>query len=179
MGSSQTRAWTHVSCIGVRILYHWATKEALSPPDGSTSSWPSHSHTIQTGPTLYPPHPHCALCILTLVSNFQHSQPFILSGLPLPPLLALREPWLISLHLSWVETFSSYSSYAPYATSGWGWGEASSLFGIIFVLSFNSNSYSFLLQTISVFEVGPSCDIFHQPFEVHSSTHRLPWWLRR
>ena len=114
-----------------------------------------------------------------LVSNFQHSQPFILSGLPLPPLLALREPWLISLHLSWVETFSSYSSYAPYATSGWGWGEASSLFGIIFVLSFNSNSYSFLLQTISVFEVGPSCDIFHQPFEVHSSTHRLPWWLRR
>ena len=28
-GSSQTRAQTHVSCIGRQILYHWATREAL------------------------------------------------------------------------------------------------------------------------------------------------------
>ena len=28
MGSSQIRDQTHVSCIGWRILYHWATKEA-------------------------------------------------------------------------------------------------------------------------------------------------------
>ena len=28
-GSSQTRDWTHVSCIGRRILYHWATWKAL------------------------------------------------------------------------------------------------------------------------------------------------------
>ena len=27
-GSSQHRDWTHVSCIGRRILYHWATREA-------------------------------------------------------------------------------------------------------------------------------------------------------
>ena len=128
MGSSQTRARTHVSCISVWILHHWATKEALSPPDGSTSSWPSHSHTIQTDPTLYAPHPHCALCILTFGQQLPTFSTFILSSLPLPPLLALREAWLISLHLSWVETFSSYSPYAPYATSGWGWGEASSLF---------------------------------------------------
>ena len=30
-GSSQTRALTHVSCIGRWILYHWATREALIP----------------------------------------------------------------------------------------------------------------------------------------------------
>ena len=29
-GSSQPRDWTHISCIGRRILHHWATKEALS-----------------------------------------------------------------------------------------------------------------------------------------------------
>ena len=29
MGSSQTRAWTHVPCIGRRILDHCATREAL------------------------------------------------------------------------------------------------------------------------------------------------------
>ena len=28
VGSSWTRAWTHVSCIGRWILYHWATREA-------------------------------------------------------------------------------------------------------------------------------------------------------
>ena len=26
-GSSQIRDWTHVSCIGRQILYHWATRE--------------------------------------------------------------------------------------------------------------------------------------------------------
>ena len=30
VGSSWTRDWTHVSCTGRRILYHWATREALS-----------------------------------------------------------------------------------------------------------------------------------------------------
>ena len=30
VGSSQSRDHTHVSCIGSRILYHWATNEALS-----------------------------------------------------------------------------------------------------------------------------------------------------
>ena len=29
-GSSQHRDWTHLSCIGRRILYHWATWEAQS-----------------------------------------------------------------------------------------------------------------------------------------------------
>ena len=29
VGSSQTRDQTHVSCIGWRILHHWATREAL------------------------------------------------------------------------------------------------------------------------------------------------------
>ena len=29
VGSSWTRARTHVSCIGRRILNHWATREAL------------------------------------------------------------------------------------------------------------------------------------------------------
>ena len=28
VGSSQTRDWTLVSCIGRRVLYHWATREA-------------------------------------------------------------------------------------------------------------------------------------------------------
>ena len=28
-GSSQPKDWTHVSCIGRQILYHWATKEAM------------------------------------------------------------------------------------------------------------------------------------------------------
>ena len=28
MGSSWMRDWTHVSCIGGQILYHWATREA-------------------------------------------------------------------------------------------------------------------------------------------------------
>ena len=28
-GSSQTRDWTRVSCIGRRILYHWATRKAV------------------------------------------------------------------------------------------------------------------------------------------------------
>ena len=27
-GSSQPRDWTHVSCIGTQILYHWAPREA-------------------------------------------------------------------------------------------------------------------------------------------------------
>ena len=27
-GSSQTRDWTHASCVGKWIIYHWATKEA-------------------------------------------------------------------------------------------------------------------------------------------------------
>ena len=27
-GSSQLRDWTHVFCIGRRVLYHWATREA-------------------------------------------------------------------------------------------------------------------------------------------------------
>ena len=30
--SSQPRDWTHVSCIGRQILYHWATWEALHHP---------------------------------------------------------------------------------------------------------------------------------------------------
>ena len=30
VGSSWTRDWTHVTCIGRQILYHWATREALS-----------------------------------------------------------------------------------------------------------------------------------------------------
>ena len=30
MGSSWTRDWTRVSCTGRQILYHWATREALS-----------------------------------------------------------------------------------------------------------------------------------------------------
>ena len=34
-GSSQIRDWTHVSCIGRRILHHWATREA---PRISTSN---------------------------------------------------------------------------------------------------------------------------------------------
>ena len=29
-GSSQPKDWTHVSCIGRQILYHWATTEALT-----------------------------------------------------------------------------------------------------------------------------------------------------
>ena len=29
-GQSQTRDWTHVPCIGRQILYHWATREALT-----------------------------------------------------------------------------------------------------------------------------------------------------
>ena len=28
-GSSQSRDWAHISCIGRQILYHWATKEAM------------------------------------------------------------------------------------------------------------------------------------------------------
>ena len=28
MGSSQTKDWTHVSCTGRQMLYHWATREA-------------------------------------------------------------------------------------------------------------------------------------------------------
>ena len=28
-GSSQPRDWTHISCIGRRVLYHWASWEAL------------------------------------------------------------------------------------------------------------------------------------------------------
>ena len=27
--SSRTKDWTHVSCMGRQILYHWATREAL------------------------------------------------------------------------------------------------------------------------------------------------------
>ena len=27
-GSSQSRDWTHVSCVGRQILYHWVTREA-------------------------------------------------------------------------------------------------------------------------------------------------------
>ena len=27
-GSCQVRDWTHISCIGTQILYHWATREA-------------------------------------------------------------------------------------------------------------------------------------------------------
>ena len=27
-GSSQLRGWTHVSCVGRRIIYHWATRDA-------------------------------------------------------------------------------------------------------------------------------------------------------
>ena len=30
MGSFQTRDWTHVSCSGRKILYHWATREAFN-----------------------------------------------------------------------------------------------------------------------------------------------------
>ena len=30
MGSSWPRAWTHISCTGRQILYHWATREALN-----------------------------------------------------------------------------------------------------------------------------------------------------
>ena len=30
MGSSQTRGWTYVSCIGRQILYHWVTKGSSS-----------------------------------------------------------------------------------------------------------------------------------------------------
>ena len=29
LGSSWTRNWTYVSCVGRRILYHWATREGL------------------------------------------------------------------------------------------------------------------------------------------------------
>ena len=29
VGSSQVKDWTHVSCIGRQILYHWATREGL------------------------------------------------------------------------------------------------------------------------------------------------------
>ena len=29
-GSSQLRGWTHFSCLGRRIIYHWATREALN-----------------------------------------------------------------------------------------------------------------------------------------------------
>ena len=29
-GSSRNRNWTHVSCTGRQILYHWATREALA-----------------------------------------------------------------------------------------------------------------------------------------------------
>ena len=40
-GSSQPRDWTHISCIGRQILYHWATREANVFP-GDTATW-SHS----------------------------------------------------------------------------------------------------------------------------------------
>ena len=37
-GSSWLRDWIHVSCIGRWVLYHWATREALSD-DGLTLKW--------------------------------------------------------------------------------------------------------------------------------------------
>ena len=32
--SSQPRDWTHISCTGRRILYHWATRDALADVSG-------------------------------------------------------------------------------------------------------------------------------------------------
>ena len=29
-GSSQPKDWTHISCVGRQVLYHWATREALT-----------------------------------------------------------------------------------------------------------------------------------------------------
>ena len=48
--SSQIRDWTHVSCIGRRILYHWATREAPPlpvppPPPAPTRSYKSINNT--------------------------------------------------------------------------------------------------------------------------------------
>ena len=51
-GSSQPRDWTCVSCIGRRILYHWATKEALLIYVLAHLKW---SEVAQSCPTLCNP----------------------------------------------------------------------------------------------------------------------------
>ena len=39
VGSSQTRGWTRVSCIGRQILYHWATRKPLTISGWVIVSW--------------------------------------------------------------------------------------------------------------------------------------------
>ena len=55
-GSSQPRDWTQLSCIGRKILYHWATWEALSYANGSQRSVLSNSsqwHRLEGGYSPY------------------------------------------------------------------------------------------------------------------------------
>ena len=40
-GSSWPRDWTHISCTGRWILYHWATREAPEISHLTPKSWPS------------------------------------------------------------------------------------------------------------------------------------------
>ena len=40
-GSSRPRDWTHISCTGRWILYHWATREAPEISHLTPKSWPS------------------------------------------------------------------------------------------------------------------------------------------
>ena len=59
VGSSQTRNWTCVSCIGKWILYHWATSVALKSLNTSiTSEMPSSlSQATEFTYTSLPAHP--------------------------------------------------------------------------------------------------------------------------
>ena len=134
---------------------------------------PAHGHPILilsklTQPSL-PPHPHCALWTLTFgqqlptFSTF-YSESISPSSSPCPKgALAHFFASLLSRDFFFLQLLYSIR-YFRLRMRG----------GVIFALPFYSNFYSFLLQTSSVFEVGPSCGIFHQPFEVHSSTHPHP-----
>jgi len=62
-GSSQPRDWTHVSCIGRQILYHWATREARSEIHIILSGARKNTHTYSCTPVL------SKACIISLVIN--------------------------------------------------------------------------------------------------------------
>ena len=77
-GSSQPRDWTHISCIGRQILYHWATRCSVQfssvtqscptlcdPMDRSTPGLPVHhqlpkftqTHVHRVSDAIQPSHP--------------------------------------------------------------------------------------------------------------------------
>ena len=84
MGSSRVRDWTRVSCIGRRILYHWATREVLSwtfwvrcqPPGLIFCLVMSNIHSILCvllyflGYLIFPLQPFCRIYYFCLF-NFQ------------------------------------------------------------------------------------------------------------